>query len=221
MATETIKLPHLLLPQEDTNNTAELSENQANKVKVQCKKDMDKLGNLKPNLTKKWFRKQFGIRKDKVQFEGGERPQALDVPAFRRERRRSSSLPDLSAMLDAANLRSHGSFLSFSPGPARMAGKETIGNLKEKNQESLKEGHKENGAPKRDKDERQEKARGEEIKGTATPLTINTGLAPKTQRRSRSVPNLSDKLDEKSQTRHGKLARKKAILSEEEAPWVF
>lgn len=230
MARETSKFPQLFLLQGDTNNNAELSENQANNVKVQSKNDMDKLSNLKPNITKKWFRKQFDIRKDKAQLEGGERLQVLNVPAFRRERRRSSSLPDLSAMLDAANLRRHGSFISFSPGPARMADKEIVANLKGKNQESLKEGNKANGSQKRDKDDGQEKTRGQELKGTATQMIINTGLAPKIRRRSRSVPDLSEKLDEKSQTCQGSfttsspetanLARKKAILSEE-APWLF
>lgn len=49
-------------------------------------------------LTKKWFRKQFGIRKEK----DDKKPEQDIVHSLRMTTRRSSSLPDLASMLEAA-----------------------------------------------------------------------------------------------------------------------
>ena len=56
-------------------------------------------------LTKKWFRKQFGIRQQKDHSKKDDTRQAVfhELPMTRR---RSSSLPDLASMLEAANLKS-------------------------------------------------------------------------------------------------------------------
>ena len=124
MSTKKNKPAKLVLPQEDVINE-ETPENQTSNSNVQSLKDMDKLSHIKPPLsplTKKWFRKQFGIRKDiAAQLEGGGKPQTLSTASFQKGRRRSSSLPDLAAMLDAASLKRHGSFITRSPGPTRVA----------------------------------------------------------------------------------------------------
>ena len=119
--------PQLSFHQEDINKNMEACEEQTSSTNEQA----DKLGNLKPPLdlnplNKKWFRKQFGVRKDKTQLEGGAKQQVMSTAPFQKSRRRSSSLPDLSAMLDAANFKRHGSFISGSPGPARMGRKLAI-----------------------------------------------------------------------------------------------
>lgn len=116
------KPPKLVLQQEDTKKNE--AESQTSNTNIQCLKDMDKLENLKPPispLTKKWFRKQFGIRKGIAHLQDGPEPQTLSTAAFQRSRRRSSSLPDLAAMLDAASLKRHASLRTRSPGPMRMA----------------------------------------------------------------------------------------------------
>ena len=114
------KPPPLVLQQEDVKKN-EGSETQTSNSNIQSLKDMDKLSNLKPPispLTKKWFRKQFGIRKG---IEDGSQPQTINTASFQKSRRRSSSLPDLAAMLDAASLKRHASLRTRSPGPLRMA----------------------------------------------------------------------------------------------------
>ena len=116
MSSKKNKPPQLLTiekPETRPNNNAD----------VQSIKDMDKLGNLKPPispLTKKWFRKQFGIRKSMAHLDGGSEPQAISTASLQKSRRRSSSLPDLAAMLDAASLKRHASLRTRSPGPVRM-----------------------------------------------------------------------------------------------------
>ena len=124
MTTKKNKPAKLVLQQEDINANVETPESQTSNANVQTVKDMDKLGSLKPPLsplTKKWFRKQFGIRREFTQLEGGAKPQTTSNESFRKSRRRSSSLPDLAAMLEAANLKRHNSFNTRSPGPVRMA----------------------------------------------------------------------------------------------------
>lgn len=118
MTTKKNKPPQLDLQKEEFNNNVETSENKTSHTNVKPLKDMDKLANLKPPLsplTKKWFRKQFGIRKDVVQLEGGEQPQTIANAAFQKSRRRSSSLPDLAAMLEAANQRKDNSLNLLTP----------------------------------------------------------------------------------------------------------
>ncbi|KAL9951669.1 hypothetical protein ACROYT_G044387 [Oculina patagonica] len=117
------KPPTLVLQQENVKKSDELEAQKSNS-NIQSLKDMDKLSNLKPPvspLTKKWFRKQFGIRKGMAQLEDGSAPQTINTTSFQKSRRRSSSLPDLAAMLDAASLKRHASLRTRSPGPLRMA----------------------------------------------------------------------------------------------------
>jgi hypothetical protein len=56
-------------------------------------------------LTKRWFREQFGLRKG-----GNKNPKIIEPVGERPQRqkglRRTSSLPDLASMLDAASLKS-------------------------------------------------------------------------------------------------------------------
>lgn len=130
MSSKKKKPPQLQLRQEDTNKSESETQTSSN-VEVQSIKDMDKLGNLKPPmspLTKKWFRKQFGIRRGMAQLDGGSEPQTISTAPLQKSRRRSSSLPDLAAMLDAASLKRHSSLRTRSPGPLRMPAprKETI-----------------------------------------------------------------------------------------------
>lgn len=124
MSSKKNKPPQLLLRQDDINKRESETEKSHNAdVNVQSIKDMDKLGNLKPPispLTKKWFRKQFGIRKGITQLDGGSEPQTISTTPLQKSRRRSSSLPDLAAMLDAASLKRHASLRTRSPGPLRM-----------------------------------------------------------------------------------------------------
>lgn len=123
MSSKKNKPPQLLLRQEDINKNKEPETQTSNKVDVRSIKDMDKLGNLKPPvspLTKKWFRKQFGIRKSMAQLDDGSETQTISTTSFQKSRRRSSSLPDLAAMLDAASLKRHASLRARSPGPLRM-----------------------------------------------------------------------------------------------------
>ena len=122
MSSKKDKPPQLLLRQGDTNKNESETQARSN-ADVQSIKDMDKLGNLKPPvspLTKKWFRKQFGIRKGMAQLDSGSEPQTISTPSLQKSRRRSSSLPDLAAMLDAASLKRHASLRTRSPGPLRM-----------------------------------------------------------------------------------------------------
>ena len=129
MTSKKNKPPKLNLPPEDIDiKSEEMSHNQTKNANVQSVKDMDKLGNLKPPLsplTKKWFRKQFGIRKDIAHLQDGAKPQTVGNASFQKGRRRSSSLPDLAAMLDAASIkdiRRHNPLIARSrPGSVRMA----------------------------------------------------------------------------------------------------
>lgn len=131
MSAKKNKPPKLDLQSEDLKRD-EMAEKPTNNSNVSSVKDMDKLGNLKPPLsplTKKWFRKQFGIRKDIKQLEVGGNVKSLDTTSFQNSHRRSSSLPDLASMLDAASLKKHGSFISRTrPGSVRLGttGKEPI-----------------------------------------------------------------------------------------------
>lgn len=122
MSSKKDKLPQLLLRQEDINKSESETQTRSN-ADVQSIKDMDKLGNLKPPispLTKKWFRKQFGIRKGIAQLDNVSEPQTISTASLQKSRRRSSSLPDLAAMLDAASLKRHASLRTRSPGPLKM-----------------------------------------------------------------------------------------------------
>lgn len=122
MSSKKDKLPQLLLRQEDINKSESEKQTRSN-ADVQSIKDMDKLGNLKPPispLTKKWFRKQFGIRKGMAQLDNVSEPQTISTASLQKSRRRSSSLPDLAAMLDAASLKRHASLRTRSPGPLKM-----------------------------------------------------------------------------------------------------
>lgn len=124
MSSKKKKPPQLQLRQEDTDKSESETQTSSN-VELQSIKDMDKLGNLKPPmspLTKKWFRKQFGIRRGMAQLDGGSEPQTISTAPLQKSRRRSSSLPDLAAMLDAASLKRHSSLRTRSPGPLRMPG---------------------------------------------------------------------------------------------------
>ena len=131
MSAKKNKPPKLDLQSEDLKRD-EMAEKQKNNSNVPSVKDVDKLGNLKPPLsplTKKWFRKQFGIRKDIKQLEVGGNVKSLGTTSFQNNHRRSSSLPDLASMLDAASLKKHGSFISRTrPGSVRLGatGKEPI-----------------------------------------------------------------------------------------------
>lgn len=124
MSSKKNKPPRLLLQQENIKKSEEQETQTSSDANVQSAiKDMDKLGNLKPPispLTKKWFRKQFGIRKGIAQLDSGSEPQTISTASFQKSRRRSSSLPDLAAMLDAASLKRHASLRTRSPGPLRM-----------------------------------------------------------------------------------------------------
>lgn len=122
MSSKKDKLPQLLLRREDINKSESETQTRSN-ADVQSIKDMDKLGNLKPPispLTKKWFRKQFGIRKGMAQLDNVSEPQTISTASLQKSRRRSSSLPDLAAMLDAASLKRHASLRTRSPGPLKM-----------------------------------------------------------------------------------------------------
>ena len=124
METKKNKPPNLSLQPQKEAKKNEGAETQTCNANTQSLKDMDKLENLKPPqspLSKRWFRKQFGIRKDVVQREDGSKPQTLNTASFQKSRRRSSSLPDLAAMLDAAGVKRHASLRTRSPGPIRMA----------------------------------------------------------------------------------------------------
>lgn len=120
------KPPKLDLQSEDLKRD-EMAEKQTNNSNVLSVKDMDKPP-LSP-LTKKWFRKQFGIRKDIKQLEVGGNVKSLGTSSFQNSHRRSSSLPDLASMLDAASLEKHGSIISRTrPRSVRLGatGKEPI-----------------------------------------------------------------------------------------------
>lgn len=122
MSSKKDKLPQLLLRREDINKSESETQTRSN-ADVQSIKDMDKLGNLKPPispLTKKWFRKQFGIRKGMAQLDNVSEPLTISTASLQKSRRRSSSLPDLAAMLDAASLKRHASLRTRSPGPLKM-----------------------------------------------------------------------------------------------------
>lgn len=229
MTTGTEKSLQLVSPEDGTNKNTVTLEDQTNNDKLQFVKDKDELGSPKSPNTKKWFLKEFGVRKGTAKLEGGTKPQPLKTAPFQGSRRRSSSLPDLTAMLDAASLMRYGSFITASPGPARLASKEVIENLKKK-----QEGRKEREGTKRNKEMKQGKAKGnmrKELEGGAKPHTISTGLVPKSRRRSRSVPDLSWMLNKESLKGHGsstaysptpvRMTRKQAILSDKDAPWAL
>lgn len=195
----------------------ETPESNSSNSKVQFAKETDrKMDSIISPLTKKWFREQFGLRKDKGQLADWEKPQALNTAAIR-GRRRSSSLPDLSAMLDAASRTKHGILASFSLGPARMASIENVAKFKGKGKGLTK-----NEQRRRRDEAGQEKTRGNETK---------VGLVQKVRRQSRSVPDLSGMLDSETRTRHfppnsgsptpDVMLRKKAILSQQDAPWII
>ena len=229
MATGAEKSLQLVLPEDDTNKNAVTLEDQTSNQKLQFAKDKDELGNPKSLHTKKWFLKEFGVRKGTAKLEGGTKPQPLKIAPFQGSRRRSSSLPDLTAMLDAASLERYGSFITCYPGPARLASKEVIENLKKK-----PEGRKEREGMKRNKEVKQGKAKGnmgKELEGGAKPHTTSTGLVPKSRRRSRSVPDLSWMLNTENLKGYGsstaysptpaRMTRKQAILSDKDAPWAL
>lgn len=124
METKKNRPPNLSLKPEregKRNENTGLADCNAN---IQSLKEMDKLGSLKvpiSPLSKRWFRKQFGIRKDGSQLQDGSKPQTpINTTTFQKSRRRSSSLPDLAAMLDAASLKRHASLKTRSPGPTRV-----------------------------------------------------------------------------------------------------
>lgn len=190
----------------------EMTESKSSNSKVQIAKETERnMNSIMSPLTKKWFREQFGLGKDKQPLADCEKPQALDTAAIRC--RRSSSLPDLSAMLDAASRKKHGPLPSSPHGPARMASIENITKSKGKGKDLTK------NEQKRCSDEvGQEKTRGNETK---------VGLIQKVRRRSRSVPDLSDVLDSETRSRHfpsnscsprpAGMLRKKAVPS----PWII
>ena len=191
----------------------EMTEGKSSNSKVQFAKETERnMNSIMSPLTKKWFREQFGLRKDERPLADCDKPQAFDTAAIRC-RRRSSSLPDLSAMLDAASRKKHGTLPSSSLGPARMASIENIAKLKGKGKDLTK-----NEQKRRCSDELgQEKTRGNETK---------VGLIQRVRRRSRSVPDLSGVLDSETRSRHfpsnscsptpAGMLRKKAVLS----PWI-
>ena len=91
--------------QEDINNIEKTMENQSSNRNLRCAKDLDKLGDLKsPPRSQIWFQKQFRARKNTVVQldDAGANPRAVSTASSERRRRLSSSLPDLSTMLDAA-----------------------------------------------------------------------------------------------------------------------
>ena len=217
--------PKLFLPEEDNNKNEYTFEDRTSNRKLQFSaKDTDELASPNSPNTKRWFLKEFGVRKGTAQLEDGTKPQAFKTAPLQGRRRRSSSLPDLSAMLDAASQVRYGSFITVSPGTARLASKEVTENLKKKT-----EGRKIGEEMKRNKEMKQGKAKGKELEAGAKPQIINTGLlVPKSRRRSRSVPDLSWMLNKE---RHGsstayspaqaRMTRKQAILSEKDAPWAL
>lgn len=190
----------------------EMTESKSSNSKVQFAKETERnMNSIMSPLTKKWFREQFGLSKDKRPLADSEKPQASDTASIRC--RRSSSLPDLSAMLDAASRKKHGTLPSFPRGPTRMASIENITKSKGKGKDLTK------NEQKRCSDEvEQEKTRGNETK---------VGLIQKVRRRSRSVPDLSDVLDSETRSRHfpsnscsprpAGMLRKKAVPS----PWII
>ena len=190
----------------------EMTESKSNNSKVQFAKETERnMNSIMSPLTKKWFREQFGLGKDKRPLADCEKPQDLDTAAIRS--RRSSSLPDLSAMLDAASRKKHGTLPSFPRGPTRMASIENITKLKGKGKDLTK-----NEQKKSSDEVEQEKTRGNETK---------VGFIQKVRRRSRSVPDLSDVLDSETRSRHfpsnscsprpAGMLRKKAVPS----PWII
>lgn len=191
----------------------EMTESKSSNSKVQFAKETERnMNSIMSPLTKKWFREQFGLGKDKQPLADCEKPQALDTAAIRL-RRRSSSLPDLSAMLDAASRKKHGTLPSFPRGPARVASIENITKLKGKG---------------KDLTENEQKRCSDEV-GQEKTLENETkvGLIQKVRRRSRSVPDLSDLLDSETRSKHfpsnscsprpAGMLRKKAVLS----PWII
>lgn len=125
METKKNRPPNLSLKPEKDGKKDESSGSPDCNANIQSLKEMDKLGNLKvpvSPLSKRWFRKQFGIRKDgaRLQDDGAKLQAPINNATFQKSRRRSSSLPDLAAMLDAASLKRHASLRTQSPGPTRM-----------------------------------------------------------------------------------------------------
>lgn len=114
---------HQLVLQIDSKNIEiETSFNQVRDRSLKSRKDSDSDGSsIKPfltinPLTKKWFRKQFGIRRNVSQLDDS--GISLTSDNIEKCRRRSSSLPDLAAMLEAAaNLQRHHSFTAGSSHP--------------------------------------------------------------------------------------------------------
>lgn len=109
------------LREEDINKAEEfqiMAENPTNHENMRYAQDLDKLGELKtPPRPKKWFQKQFGFRKKAMQMDFVVSPQRTNTTSLRR----SSSLPDLASMLDAASLEKHGVCVTWTPGPLKTA----------------------------------------------------------------------------------------------------
>ena len=124
MAMKPTKPPNLVLRKADANEDQTMQP-RINEDSLQEVKEGNKLESLKPPsspLSKRWFRKQFGIRRSKAQFDDNAQPQTLSSSSFPKNRRRSSSLPDLAEMLDAASkLSRHSSFNSRSSVPVRTS----------------------------------------------------------------------------------------------------
>lgn len=123
MTEEQNKLTQLVLQSDEASKEVDESVNQTGQSYVKSgEAESEKVGYLKPPpspLTKKWFRKQFGIRRDKTQLDDRAKP--LTISSFQKGRRRSSSLPDLASMLEAAaSLKRHHSFNTRSSCPLKM-----------------------------------------------------------------------------------------------------
>ena len=72
METKKNRPPNLSLKPEKDGKTDESSGSPDCNANIQSLKEMDKLGNLKvpvSPLSKRWFRKQFGIRKDGARLQ--------------------------------------------------------------------------------------------------------------------------------------------------------
>lgn len=113
--------PDNILREEVINKAEEfeiMAESPTSHENMRCAKDLDKLGELKtPPRPKKWFQKQFGFRKKAMQMDFVVSPQRTNTTSLRR----SSSLPDLASMLDAASLEKHGVSVTWTPGPLKTA----------------------------------------------------------------------------------------------------
>ena len=122
MTAKQIEPAHQLVSQIDSKNIEiETSFNQPKDRSLKSRMDSDSRSS-KPSLTispltKKWFRKQFGIRRSVSHLDDS--GISLTSDNIEKCRRRSSSLPDLAAMLEAAaNLKRHHSFTARSSHPS-------------------------------------------------------------------------------------------------------